>query len=135
MAFNKDANIQFEINPDGINELVDERNNTVMMLREVAWNGRAHHLELRKWVVEENGERPLRGVAFMSEEGPHNLVNVMTANGFGDTKIILNNLKDRADFDAALIETVGMQKVVEAKNTEYEVTNEDYYDPRQVDVS
>ena len=135
MAYHKDGNIQFEVSPDGPNLLIDERNNTVMMLREVAWNGRANHLEIRKWVVEENGERPLRGVSFMTDKGPHNLVNVMAANGYGDTKTILEGIKDRPDFDESLVQTIGMKKVVEAKNTEYEVSDGDYYDPRQIDVA
>ena len=36
MAFKKDGTISFEINPDGINELIDERSNSTIMLREVA---------------------------------------------------------------------------------------------------
>lgn len=133
MPFKKNAGpISYEIKADGVNQLIDEHNNTITMLREVSWNGREAHLELRKWIVEEGGERPMKGYSFSTEEGPHNLVHVMTELGYGNTKTILGNIKDRTDFDQALVETVGMQKVIEAKNTEYEVSNDEFYDPKSM---
>jgi len=132
MPFKKGGPVSYEINKDGINEIIDEQNNSILMLRQVAWNGRAEHLELRKWAVGEESEVPMKGVTFTTEQAPHNLVNVMTKLGFGDTKTVLNNMKDRPDFDAALVETIGMQKVVQAKNTEYEVNQEDYFDPKEM---
>ena len=132
MAFKNDGPISFELKENGINQLIDERNNTVMMLREVSWNGRDAHLELRKWVVAEDGERPNKGAVFMTEEGPNNLVNIMTKHGFGDTKTILGNIKDRPDFETSLVETIGMQKVIQTKNTEVEISEDDYFDPRSI---
>ena len=133
MPFKKNAGpISYEIKEGGVNQLIDEHNNTITMLREVSWNGREAHLELRKWIVEEGGERPMKGYSFSTEDGPHNLVHVMTELGYGNTKTILGNIKDRSDFDTALVETVGMQKVIEAKNTEYEVSNDEFYDPKSM---
>lgn len=134
MAFNKDSEITYEVKPNGVNALIDEKNNTVMMLREVGWNGRDHHLELRRWIVEENGERPSKGVTFMSDAGPHNLVDVMTGLGYGNTKTILNNIKERADFEPSLVDAIGMQKVIQAKNTEVEIGEDDYFDPRRLSI-
>ena len=128
--FKKDGVITFDIKKDGINELIDEKNNSTIMLREVAWGGRENYkLELRKWVVEENGDKPLKGVSFLTEDGPHNLVHTMTKLGFGKTDVILNNLKNREDFDQALVKAIGKTKVNEAKNSEIEISDEDYYDP------
>jgi len=134
MAFGKDKGpIEFHIDPDGPNALISERNNTVMMFRKVAWNNRQPRLELRNWVVEENGERPMRGISFANEETVHNLVNVMTGIGYGDTKVVLGNLKERPDFEPALVDAIGMQKVIEAKNTEVEkVADDEYFDPRNM---
>lgn len=134
MAFSKkDAGpIQYEVDGNGPSYLIEERNNTVTMLRNVAWNGREARLELRRWVVEESGEKPMKGVSFMTQEGPHNLVHALTEAGFGDTKTILGNIKDRHDFEPALAETIGMQKVIEAKNTEVIVQSDEFYDPRSM---
>jgi hypothetical protein len=47
--FKKDGVITFDIKKDGINELIDEKNNSTIMLREVAWGGRENYkLELRR---------------------------------------------------------------------------------------
>lgn len=133
MPFKKDQGpIQYKIEQGTINDIIEERNNTVTMLRKVAWNGRDARLELRKWVIEENGEKPMKGLSFSTEEGPHNLVHILTKRGFGDTKTILGNLKEREDFDSALTETIGMKKVIEVKNTEVSVQSDEFYDPKSM---
>jgi hypothetical protein len=128
--FKKDGVITFDIKKDGINELIDEKGNSTIMLREVSWSSRENYkLELRRWIVEEAGDRPLKGVSFLTEDGPNNLVHSMTKLGFGKTDVILNNLKTREDFDQSLIKTIGKTKINEAKESEIEISDEDYYDP------
>ena len=128
--FKKDGVITFDIKKDGINELIDEKGNSTIMLREVSWSGRENYkLELRRWIVEEAGDKPLKGVSFLTEDGPNNLVHSMTKLGFGKTDVILNNLKTREDFDQSLIKTIGKTKISEAKESEIEISDEDYYDP------
>lgn len=133
MPFKKDQGpIQYQIDPEAVNCVIEERNNTVTMLRKVAWNGREARLELRKWVVEENGEKPMKGFSFMTQEGPHNLVHTLIDNNFGDTKTILGSLHKRDDFETSLAETIGMKKVIEAKNTEVTVQSDEFFDPKNM---
>ena len=128
--FKKDGVITFDIKKDGINELIDEKGNSTIMLREVSWSGRENYkLELRRWIVEEAGDKPLKGVSFLTEDGPNNLVHTMTKLGFGKTDVILNNLKTREDFDQSLIKVIGKTKINEAKESEIEISDEDHYDP------
>lgn len=134
MAFKKDGTISFEINPDGINELIDERSNSTIMLREVAWNGRQSHLELRKWIIDEKGDKPMKGVSFLTEDGPHNLVDTMSKLGFGHTGNILKNIKDREDFDEELVKLLGKKKIEEVKNEEVNISEDDYFDPENIIV-
>ena len=130
MAFKKDGNLSYEVNPDGINEVIDEKGSMTLMLREVAWKGRQSHLELRKWVVDVDKEQPMRGVSFITEDGPHNLAEVLVQHEYGNTKNLLKQLSARDDFDEALIDVIGKKKVVAAKNTTAVVTEDDYYDPK-----
>jgi hypothetical protein len=128
--FKKDGNITFDIKKDGINELIDERNNSTIMLREVSWGGRENYkLELRRWIVGEDGDKPLKGVSFLTDDGPDNLVHAMAKVGFGNTTTILNILKKRENFDESLVRAIGKTKVNEARNSEIEISDEDYYDP------
>ena len=128
--FKKD--LSFIIKDDGINELIDEKGNMVLMLREVAWNGRDAHLELRKWIVDVDKEQPMKGVSFITPEGPNKLIEVLADKGFGDTEKLLKSLKGREDFDNALIKTIGKTKVQEAKNTDVTIVEEDYYNPQKM---
>jgi len=122
-------NLSYDVKQDGINEVIDESGNMVMMLREVAWQGKEHRLELRKWIVDTETEKPMKGVSFMTKEGPHNLTETMTRLGYGNTKAILGNLVTREDFEQSLIETIGKEAVDKSKATEYQVVSEDYFIP------
>ena len=83
-------------------EIIDSRGNTVLLLRDIAWGDHKEKLELRKWVIDINKEQPLRGVSFLTEEGPHNLTNTLIKLGYGKTEEILKTLSDRDDFKDAI---------------------------------
>ena len=129
MAFKSDGAASYEVKKDGIRSIIEEKNNMATIMQEVAWNGRQAHLEIRKWIINEKGETPYRGVTFITEEGPHTLATELVKNGFGSTPDIINILKDRDDFETSLVNAIGKKKVVESKNKEVEITEDDYFDP------
>ena len=126
MAWKSSGPISFEINPEGINEVVEENGNMITMLRQVSWSGKEEKLELRKWIVDTDSEKPMKGCS-MTEIGWNNLACILTKNGFGETKEILENIKDREDFDDALVKVIGKKKFTEAKETVIE--EDDYFTP------
>ena len=134
MAFKKDGGpIKFEIKEDGINELIDEGNgNSSIMLREVGWNGRDPKLEIRKWIIDVDKETPMRGLSFITEQGPQTLTEVLAEKGFGNTEKLINNIKDREDFDESLVKVIGKKKIEKSKNTEVTISEDDYFDPKSV---
>lgn len=134
MAFKKDGGpIKFEIKEDGINELIDEgTGNSSIMLREVGWNGRDPKLEIRKWIIDVDKETPMRGLSFITEQGPHTLTEVLVEKGFGNTEKLINNIKDREDFDESLVKVIGKKKIEKSKNTEVTISEDDYFDPKSV---
>jgi len=114
MAFD----FNYTINPD-MDEVIDEKGNSSLMLRLVSWGGREEKLELRKWVMNENGkETPLKGASFLTEEGPNNLTKALVKHGYGKTEEVLYELKNRDDFDQSLVNVIGKQK--------------EYFDPREM---
>lgn len=124
MAFD----FNYTINPD-MDEVIDEKGNSSLMLRLVSWGGREEKLELRKWVMNENGkETPLKGASFLTEEGPNNLTKALVKHGYGKTEEVLYELKNREDFDRSLVNVIGKQKAEEAKSKEAE----EYFDPREM---
>lgn len=134
MAFKKDGGpIKFEIKENGINELIDEgTGNSSIMLREVGWNGRDPKLEIRKWIIDVDKETPMRGLSFITEQGPHTLTEVLTEKGFGNTVKLITNIKDREDFDDSLVKVIGKKKIEKSKNTEVTISEDDYFDPKSV---
>lgn len=130
MSF-KNGPLSFEIKENGVNECIDEKGSMAVMLREVAWNGKEPKLELRKWVIDVDKETPMRGTGFLTEQGPHNLSEILVEKGFGKTESILNNIKDREDFNEALVKTIGKKEVEKAKST-ITITKEDYFDPKDL---
>lgn len=132
MPFKKDGNLSFTVKEDGINEVIDEKGNLTLMLREVSWGNREAHLELRRWIIDIDKETPMKGCAFLTEEGPNTLVNVMVKNGFGDTNTILHELSSRDDFEESLIKTIGKTKIEKAKESEITISEDDYFDPKAI---
>lgn len=93
----------YEFNLTGIDEIIEEKGNAFIALREVAWGSGNSKLEIRKWYTNANGdETPSKGVTFMTEDGPNQLVETMTGLGYGDTERVLQKLNEREDFRPAL---------------------------------
>jgi len=108
MAFNKDKTIKPIFFGD-INETFDESGSRFLALRKVQWavddaepDESKAKLEIRKWVVTPEGEQANKGVAFLTDEGPGELAHVLIKHGFGDTKKLLLDLKERDDFKDAV---------------------------------
>lgn len=119
----KDKNKSFTYTVGDIDDVVDSKSNSVILLRKLAWGEGAEKLELRKWVIDINKETPLKGVTFLTEEGPHNLVTILLQNGFGRTKNVLEVLSIRDDFKSSL-ESLG-------KPTKSKLSNK-YIDPKEI---
>lgn len=108
MAFNTDKVIKPIFFGD-INETFDERGSMYLALRKTQWVQEGQEpdeskakFEIRKWMVTPEGEKANKGVAFLTDEGPGELAHVLLKNGFGDTKVLLLDLKSRDDFKDAV---------------------------------
>ena len=124
MAFG-DKKIEYSI-VDEFDHTIDEAGNQFIALRKIRWGDRDKvSLDIRKYWMQAEGEVLGKGVSFLTEEGPHELVDVMTREGYGHTKEILKSLKDREDFQKSL-------NIVLGKESEFydeEVGEEEIYDP------
>jgi hypothetical protein len=117
---------------DGINNIFDEKGSTFLAITRVQWvkNGAEPDiskakLEIRKWVVQDGNEVPLKGATFLTEEGPHNLVKALIQEGYGNTKEVLTELKHRDDFKDA----------VEHLNDEEDFGEGEFFDMRSILLS
>lgn len=102
MAFKKNDSNEIRYKVGDIDEVIDSKGNSVILLRKMTWNDGKEKLELRRWIVDINEEKPFKGVSFLTEDGPDNLVNVLVEKGYGKTHEVLQVLKTRDDFTEAL---------------------------------
>ena len=116
---------------DGVDEIFDEKGNVFLAMRKIQWckegsepDPEKAKLELRKWHMKSDGETPSKGFSFLTEEGPHELTDVLISNGYGHTKDILELLRDRDDFEESVKSIYGSDK-----------DDDEYFDPRKALLS
>lgn len=125
-AFDTDKKFEYNVQKDHV---FDEKGGTFLALRQIAWGCPQNeepdpekvHWELRRWRMRDGKEMADKGFSFLTEDGPNELVNTMLEEGFGNTKDVLNIIKNRDDFKDA----------VENMSVDGDVTGE-YFDPRSL---
>ena len=100
--------------------IFDEKGNQITVLREESWNGRPAKLTLRKCIIDKDGnEKPHKGFAFLTEEGPHRLAEELVRRGYGVTSVLLESIKEREDVEGEDIKDI-------------KVDEEEYFDPKEI---
>ena len=95
---------------DNVDHIIDEKGNSFVALRKMYWgeDSSKANLELRKWYnTSDGGERPSKGVTFITAEGPSTLTHTLISMGYGNTQRILESLKSREDFRPSLNKVLG----------------------------
>ena len=121
---------------DSINEVFDEvPGNSFLALRKLRWSDSGpFKLDIRKWYVNADGEEIAgKGVAFMTPEGPDNLIEALLSNGYGDTRKTLRGISDREEFPIAVKEIL-TEKGIDINNVEVPDIDSlgTFYDPKEI---
>lgn len=122
---------------DSVNEVFDEvPGSAFLALRKLRWNEQSKFkLDIRKWYTNSEGEEIAgKGVSFMTEDGPDNLIQALLKHGYGDTQKTIDGIKDREDFP-----TIAMKALAEVDPTfasSFNIPEEDsgsgtFYDPKE----
>ena len=126
----ENSKVRFKI-CDGFDHIIDEKGSAFIALRKIQWgigqndeeDPEKVKLDLRKYYSTSEGERMSKGLSFLTEEGPGELVNVLVEQGYGKTTDVLSRLMNRDDFKDAVDQVVGNHE---------EDDEDDFYDPREV---
>ena len=92
--------LQLEFDPS-IDEVIDEvPGSSFIALRKLRWSPTSSFkLDIRRWYTNNTGEEIAgKGVSFMTEQGPDNLIQALLKHGYGDTRKTLDGIKERPDF-------------------------------------
>ena len=132
------GNKEFKLEIDNeVDEVIDEvPGSSFIALRKLRWSDSGpFKLDIRKWYTNSEGEEIAgKGVSFMTEEGPDNLIEALLKHGYGDTRKTLNGIKDRDDFLPAVKEII-TEKGVDFDSIEVpslDSLSEDFYDPKSI---
>jgi hypothetical protein len=117
--------ISYEINEEFGSHVIEERNNTVVMVRRISWNGHDEKLDIRKYVYTEDGEKMGKGIG-LTDEGTNELVSKLISLGYGTTESIIDQLAERTGSYDELINAV---TAVKNKTTE---ESDEYYNPKEL---
>lgn len=94
-----------------IDEVIEEKGSQFTAFREISFGEDTDkkYLECRRYMYNNEGkEQMLKGVTFLTPEGPQELAKAVIRNNFGTTEEYLETLKDsRSDFDVALNKVLG----------------------------
>lgn len=130
----KEFNLEID---NSVDEVFDEASgNSFLALRKLRWSENAKFkLDIRKWYVNSDGEEIAgKGVSFITEEGPENLIQAMLKHGYGDTRKTLRGISDREDFSVAVKEIL-QEKNIDLDKVEIpdiESLETSFYDPKEV---
>ena len=134
MAGNKEFHLEID---DSINEVIDETpGNRFIALRKLRWSPEApFKLDIRNWYTNAEGEEIAgKGLSFMTEEGPANLIEALLKHGKGDTRKTLNGIKYTEDFAIAVKEVIITENINLDKIEIPDIDSLDgeFYDPKSV---
>lgn len=127
---------KLEFDPS-IDEVIDEiPGSSFIALRKLRWSENSpFKLDIRKWYTNSEGnEIAGKGVSFMTEEGPDNLIEALLKHNYGDTRKTLNGIKDREDFLPAVKEIIN-EKGIDLDSIEIpsiDSLSENFYDPKSI---
>lgn len=122
MAWNNSKEITMEIDP-AFDHILEEGANTSINLRKISWNNRPYKVDIRKWSYKDGQEQAMKGVG-LSDEGANELASVLIEEGYGDTKRIINAIKNRKDYNDAF--NINDENIID------EDTSEEYYDASEL---
>ena len=87
-----------------LDKVVDEKANQFISVRFAKWKeDQDFQLEIRRFALSEDGETPLKGVRFLTDNGPHELTTTLVENGFGMADELVDTIIEHRPAVAAKI--------------------------------
>lgn len=123
-----------------LDKVVDEKANQFISVRFAKWKeDQDFQLEIRRFALSEDGETPLKGVRFLTDNGPHELTTTLVENGFGMADELVDTIIENRPAVAAKIynrltgDKKLMTKVLSHENDEdIADESENFYDPKEL---
>lgn len=135
MARNMEFNLEID---HSVDEVFDEGvGSSFLALRRIRWNENSpYRLDIRKWFTNADGSEVAgKGVSFMTEQGPHELVKALLKHNYGETREVLDSIKDRDDFlynVKDVLDEMGKNSDLIAVRPASEDSETSFFDPKEL---
>lgn len=131
-------NGKYEFDQNGINEIISEKGDIFLALREVRWSeNKPFKLDLRHYRSDEFEDKTLKGCSFTDDDAD-DLVKILIENGFGENEALVDAitssrpdlcyiLKEELNSDCGMAKEDARKKLFERRQTEDEEMDESGY--------
>lgn len=121
-----DFNYEMEENH---NNVLSETGNSFLALRKIRWKETSDFkYDVRRYYIKDGKEIYGKGCS-LDNNACNSLALSLLKEGFGDTKEIINNIKDRDDFEQALVDSLDKSQLEKTDIDLSKVDPTEYYDP------
>ena len=130
------GNFEYTIK-DGFDNILEEKGNTYISCRRLCWcsqeeaQDKPGKIDIRKYYVNNEGTEVVGKGVSLSDEGASELAKVLVSNNYGETKDIINGIKNINDFMTSLVHCLNTNELEEVNIDPTQYEKEDYYDPRE----
>lgn len=115
--------LSYDIDTEFGDNIIEEGPNTCIMMRKINWNDRGYKLDIRKYAFHDKEEVMMKGIS-MTDAGANELTHELVKHGYGETSKIIDYIKQRSDFNEAMLAPIDTN----ASNS----TDNNFYDPKQL---
>ena len=117
---------------DGFDYPFEENGDQFSAFRKIRWGEKdKSYLELRRWKnMPDGSEMSMKGMTFLTEDGPSELAELLVRLGYGNTRKIIDNIKERDDFRKSLNSVLSPDD--EAYDESAGTLEDEFYDPKSL---
>lgn len=123
---NNNKEFKFDIDKNFGDHVIEERNNTSIIMRKISWGSTGEYkVDIRKYLYTDEGERMNKGIS-ITDKGANELTKELISVGYGDSKEILEAIKDRDENEFKSL----VNQVINGSDTDED--SDEYYDPKEL---
>lgn len=92
--------LKFEINEEFGTEIISEGGNSFIGVRKISWNGRGEKVDIRKYMVNSEGNEIMGKGVGLTDEETDTLVDTLVDKGYGNPIHIINSYAEKRNVEA-----------------------------------
>ena len=97
---------KYDINEEFGTEIISEGGNSFLAMRKISWNGGNEKLDIRKYLINSEGNEIMGKGVSITDEDANTLVNLLIDKGYGNPKTIIESLSNNDVAVGAMVNVI-----------------------------